>query len=253
MQPDKLPGNCIGKGSLTASSFDGVTRFRKRRHSPPTKQRYAKRRFSPLKLEDIMEVDISQPTHYLRLIFPNYRQWHCRSGHLIDEVQNWLSAFGDVKPVTEYHLTLTLLCCTEQDLHKDLTPLANILHNVKFDVGGFIIMGKTLVLNAKELVDGYGNTMYVNMAVPHIKEWLKVQGFTLYNSRLPLHMSVAKLHNLTDSQRAYIGSTAYIQQCVTRFFLAPIAVELVSLRAANNGHKQIVKSIPIHHDTFSWW
>nr|WDQ26965.1 MAG: nonstructural protein [Merbecovirus sp. PaGB01] len=252
MQLDKLPGNCISRGNLTLSSFSGLNKHRKRCSSPLVCRRYVKQRYSPLKNEDIMEVDI-QPTHYLRLVFPDHTQWHCRSGHTIDEVNHWLSAFGDVQLVKDHHITLALLSCTQEDLNKDLTPLGSILKNVKFDVGSFYILQRTLVLHAKELSGAYGHTMFAGLAVLQIEEWLRSHGFNQHHTELPLHMSVAKLQNLSEIDRAFLSSRPYIQQYTTRFFLAPTELQLVTLRASNNGLKEIVKRIPVHHDDYSWW
>lgn len=248
---DKLPGNCIAKDSLTVSAFDGVSRCRKRPSTPLVSRRYVRRRYSPLKDEDVMQVDL-QPTHYLRLVFPDPRQWHCRSGHTIDELNHWLAALG-VQPVNDYHITLALLSCTREDLTKDLTSLAGIFKNVKFDVGSLYILQRTLVLHARELQGAYGHTMFAGLAVSEIEDWLRVHGFNQHHTQLPLHMSVAKLHNLSECERAFLGSRPYIQQCITRFFLAPTKLQLVTLRASNNGLKEIVQEVQIHHDNFSWW
>nr|USF97411.1 ORF4b [Middle East respiratory syndrome-related coronavirus] len=244
MQHNRLPGNCIATASCQASAFDGVMFNRKRHHPTNTKLRYAKRRFSPLKPEDVMEIDPHPgPTHYLRVVFPPSKDWRVSSGHMLDDVQKWLTPYG-AKPITEYHITLALLCCKPDEQFDDFTPLANMLKDIIFELGDFNILGRTLVLNAHEL-QRYGMTRPVNMAVPHIKEWLKVHGYTIYNSHLPLHLSVSKLHDLDEATRSYIGTRAYFKQYVTRILVAPTALELVTIRGTPSNPKQIVQSLPI--------
>nr|WCZ55715.1 MAG: ORF4b protein [Middle East respiratory syndrome-related coronavirus] len=237
MQQDRLHGNCIAKASCQASAFDGVTINRKRRRHTDTKLRYVKRRFSPIKFEDVMAVGHPAPTHYLRVVFPPSRNWDVRSGHMLDDVQRWLAPYG-AKPVTEYHITIALLICKPDQQFHNFSYLAHMLTDVVFELSDFHILGRTLVLSANEC-------QHPNMTVHHIKEWLRVYGYTIYNSHLPLHLSVSKLHDLDDATRSYIGSTAYIKQYTTRILAKPTALELVTIRGTPNNPKQIVQSIPI--------
>nr|AVV62540.1 ORF4b [Middle East respiratory syndrome-related coronavirus] len=177
------------------------------------------------------------PTHYLRVVFPPSRNWDVRSGHMLDDVQRWLAPYG-AKPVTEYHITIALLICKPDQQFHNFSYLAHMLTDVVFELSDFHILGRTLVLNANEC-------QHPNMTVHHIKEWLRVYGYTIYNSHLPLHLSVSKLHDLDDATRSYIGSTAYIKQYTTRILAKPTALELVTIRGTPNNPKQIVQSIPI--------
>nr|BDD37135.1 ORF4b [Merbecovirus sp.]BDI08840.1 ORF4b [Merbecovirus sp.] len=242
MQQDRLHGNCIAKASCQASAFDGVTINRKRRRPTDTKLRYVKRRFSPLKPEDVMEVEPVCPTHYLRVVFPPSRSWHVSSGHMLEDVQRWLNPYG-AKPVSEYHITLALLCCKPDQPFHDFTPLANSLKNVVFELCDFNILGRTLVLNAHEL--HHHMKVPINMALIHIREWLTVHGYTIHNSGLPLHLSVSKLHDIDENTRSYLGSLAYFTQYTTRMTAKPTALELVTIRGNPDNPKKIVQSIPI--------
>nr|WDE20343.1 orf4b protein [Betacoronavirus sp.] len=250
MQQDRLPGNCIATANCQVAAFDGVIRNRKRRHDPAKKTRYAKRRFSPLVPRDVVMAEL-QPTHYLRVVFDEPRNWHCLSGHMFDELQRWLGAYG-VSTNPDLHITLALLMCDEMEPFDDIEPLTSLLKNVMFDLCGFTVLGRTLVLNAHE-TNRAGDSPPVNMALPHIKEWLRVHAYNIYNSGLPLHMSIAKLHHLDDTMRAYIGSRSYLKQYITRFKLLPRAVEVVTIRNTPNSPKTIVKSLPIVHDFNAWW
>ncbi|ASL68945.1 hypothetical protein [Hypsugo bat coronavirus HKU25] len=246
MQQDKLPGDCTSRANCQASistHSDGVSRKRPASPYSMLNLRYVKRRFSPLKLEDIMEVDPPQPTHYVRLVFDPLTSWQVVRGHSLDVIQQWLTPFG-AKPVSEYHITLALLCCQPTEQFHDLSPLTHLLAGVKFVLSDFNVLGRTLVLNAHELQDG-SNFVPVNMAVSHIKEWLKVHGYIIHNSHLPLHLSVSKLHDLDDNTRSYIDSWPYFTQDNTSIVVTPSALELVTIRGNSNNPKQIVQSLPI--------
>lgn len=242
MQQDKSLGNFTARANCLATPSGGVSTSRKRRHPTDNKLRYAKRRFSPLKPEDLMEVDHSGPTHYLRVIFPPSRNWHVSSGHMLDDVHSWLQPYG-AKPVNEYHVTLALLCCRPDARFHDFTPLANAFRNVVFELCDFNILGRTLVLNAHEL--HHHMRVPINMALTHVREWLTVHGYTIHNSGLPLHLSVSKLHDIDENTRSYLGSSAFLTQYITRMTAKPIALELVTIRGNPNNHKKIVQSIPI--------
>nr|ATQ39396.1 ORF4b protein [Middle East respiratory syndrome-related coronavirus] len=224
-------------------------RVRKRRHSPGKNLRYVKRRFSSLRPEDLSVV--TQPTHYIRVTFSDPNMWYLRSGHHLHSVHNWLKPYGG-QPVSEYHITLALLNLTSEDLARDISPIAVFLRNVRFELHEFALLRKTLVLNASEMycanIHRFKPVYRVNMAVPTIREWLRVQGFSLYNSHLPLHMSISKLHALDDVTRNYIITMPCFRTYPQQMFVTPMAVELVSIRSAAEGTKQIIHSHPILHD-----
>ncbi|ARJ34229.1 ORF4b protein [Bat coronavirus] len=222
--------------------------FRKRRHSPSRNLRYVKRRFSSLRPEDISLV--TEPTHYLRVIFHSPNTWYIRSGHDLDSVHKWLKPYGGI-PVNEYHITLALLSLSEQHLAMDISPIAIFLRNVRFELFDFTLLRKTLALKASEIccdnLHRFQPITRVNMALPLIKEWLRVQGFPIYNSHLPLHMSVSKLHALDDNTCEYVANMSCFKQYPTQMFVRPIAVELVSIRQSSNAPRCIVHSVPILH------
>nr|ASU90464.1 NS4B protein [Middle East respiratory syndrome-related coronavirus] len=225
---------------------------RKRSHSPTKKLRYVKRRFSLLRPEDLSV--IVQPTHYVRVTFSDPNMWYLRSGHHLHSVHNWLKPYGG-QPVSEYHITLALLNLTDEDLARDFSPIALFLRNVRFELHEFALLRKTLVLNASEIycanIHRFKPVYRVNTAIPTIKDWLLVQGFSLYHSGLPLHMSISKLHTLDDVTRNYIITMPCFRTYPQQMFVTPLAVDVVSIRSSNQGNKQIVHSHPIlHHSGF---
>lgn len=208
-------------------------------------RRYTKRRFSPVRAGDLHVV--KQPTHYLRVVFPPTHQWTVRRGLTMEDVEIWLSNYN-VKPVTQYHITLALLVLDKHESIPDITNFANMFRRVRFELKDFNLLGRTLVLNATELVCEnpyqYDLSNLQEKVVPCIKQLLSLQRYKLHDSGLPLHLSVSKLHDLEPEYRSHISNVvSYRPTC---FVAKPTAVELVTTRAFNGDAPKVVMSVPIY-------
>nr|QRN68037.1 orf4b protein [Betacoronavirus Erinaceus] len=208
-------------------------------------RRYVKRPFSPLRSDDSCVV--KQPTHYLRVTFPPTRHWTVRRGLTLEDVGIWLSNY-DTKPVTQYHITLALLVLDKNESIPDITNFANMLRGVSFELRDFNVLGRTLVLNATELVCEnpyqYDLSNLQEKVVPSIKQLLSLQHYKLHDSGLPLHLSVSKLHECEPSIRSHIGNVvSYRPTC---FVAKPSSIELVTTRAFNGDMPKVVMSVPIY-------
>nr|QOQ34384.1 hypothetical protein [Erinaceus amurensis coronavirus] len=208
-------------------------------------RRYGKRRFSPIRVGDLHVV--KQPTHYIRVIFPPPSQWVVRKGLTLEDVEIWLSNY-DAKPVSQYHITLALLCIEDGGNVPDISTFANMLKGVRFQLRDFNLLGRTLVLNATELVCSnpyeYSLSDLQEKVVPSIKQLLSLQRFSVHHSGLPLHLSVSKLHDCEPHIRAHISNVvAYRPTC---FVAKPSRIEVVTTRAFNGDNPKVVMSVPIY-------
>ncbi|AGX27814.1 orf4b [Betacoronavirus Erinaceus/VMC/DEU/2012] len=208
-------------------------------------RRYHKRRFSPVRASDLQVA--KQPTHYLRITFPPTRQWTVRRGLTMEDVETWLYNY-DAKPVTQYHITLALLVLDKDESIPDITNFANMFRRVRFELKDFNVLGRTLVLNATELVCEnpyqYDLSNLQEKVVPCIKQLLSLQRYKLHDSGLPLHLSVSKLHDLEPEYRSHISNVvSYRPTC---FVAKPTSVELVTTRAFNGDTPKVVMSVPIY-------
>nr|QRN68071.1 orf4b protein [Betacoronavirus Erinaceus] len=208
-------------------------------------RRYGKRRFSPVRAGALQVV--KQPTHYLRVTFPHTRQWTVRRGLTMEDVETWLSNY-DAKPVTQYHITLALFVLDKDESIPDITNFANMFRRVRFELKDFNVLGRTLVLNATELVCEnpyqYDLSNLQEEVVPCIKQLLSLQRYKLHDSGLPLHLSVSKLHDLEPEFRSHISNVvSYRPTC---FVAKPTSIELVTTRAFNGDAPKVVMSVPIY-------
>lgn len=188
-----------------------------------------------------------QPTHYLRIVFPPTQNWTVRRGLTMEDVEIWLSNY-DTKPVTQYHITVALLVLDKNESIPDITNYANMLKGVSFELKDFNVLGRTLVLNATELVCEnpyqYDLSNLQEKVVPSIKQLLSLQHYSVHDSGLPLHLSVSKLHDLESHIRDHIGNVvSYRPTC---FVTRPTAIELVTTRAFNGDKPKVVMSVPIY-------
>lgn len=252
MQQDLFVSSCNPQDSLMEWSSDFIveassqqtammqvetisTRIRSQKRQRKPKLRYSKRRFSPVKLNDLMPV-VVKPTHCVRLVFPDSKRWIHFEG-----LANRLSDIN-VPMTTDYHVTIALIHADAGECFGNLLHLTPLLKDALLEFTKLCILGKTLAILASEdpWFTGIKKTKD-DLTIPKAVEWLKEHGYEIYNSQLPLHMSLAKLHDLQHAE--YAQAVVYCQQFNPQEFALPSALQVVKI----DGGKVNGKSIPLVH------
>nr|ANA96042.1 3c protein [Bat coronavirus] len=206
-----------------------------KRHRKP-KLQYAKRRFSPVNPNDLVFVR-QEPTHCVRLVFPLTKRWIHFDGLV------YSLARLNVSMTTDYHVTLALIHAPDAgECFGNLLHLTPLLKDCLFEFKKLCILGKTLTILTSEwpfFTDVKKNKD--NLTIPKAVEWLKEHGYEIYDSHLPLHMSLAKLHDLPQAQFAEAAGLCHYFD--PREFALPSALELVKI----GGGKVNGRSIPLVH------
>nr|WCC63568.1 ORF4b protein [Bat Coronavirus TpGD17] len=197
------------------------------------KLQYAKRRFSPVNPNDL--VLIQQPTHCVRLVFPLSKRWIHFDGLV------YSLARLNVSMTVDYHVTLALIHAPEAgECFGNLLHLTPLLKDCLLEFKKLCILGKTLTILASEwpfFTDVKKNKD--NLTVPKAVEWLKEHDYEIYNSQLPLHMSLAKLLDLPQAQ--FTEAAGLCHYFDPREFALPCALEVVKI----GGGKVNGRSIPL--------
>nr|AWH65880.1 ORF4b [Tylonycteris bat coronavirus HKU4]AWH65891.1 ORF4b [Tylonycteris bat coronavirus HKU4] len=209
-----------------------ATSSRKRHRKP--KLQYAKRRFSPVNPNDLVLVR-QEPTHCVRLVFPLSKRWIHFDGLV------YSLARLNVSMTVDYHVTLALIHAPEAgECFGNLLHLTPLLKDCLLEFKKLCILGKTLTILASEwpfFTDVKKNKD--NLTVPKAVEWLKEHGYEIYSSQLPLHMSLAKLHDLPQAQ--FTEAAGLCHYFDPREFALPSALEVVKI----GGGKVNGRSIPL--------
>lgn len=207
--------------------------FSRKRHRKP-KFQYAKRRFSPVNPTDLVLVQ-QEPTHCVRLVFPLTKRWIHFDGLV------YSLARLNVSMTVDYHVTLALIHAPDAgECFGNLLHITPLLKDCLLEFKKLCILGKTLTILASEwpfFTDVKKNKD--NLTVPKAVEWLKEHGYEIYNSQLPLHMSLAKLHDLPQAQFAEAAGLCHYFD--PREFALPCALEVVKI----GGGKVNGRSIPL--------
>nr|UEP64347.1 ORF3c protein [synthetic construct] len=209
-----------------------ATSSRKRHRKP--KLQYAKRRFSPVNPNDLVLVR-QEPTHCVRLVFPLSKRWIHFDGLV------YSLARLNVSMTVDYHVTLALIHAPEAgECFGNLLHLTPLLKDCLLEFKKLCILGKTLTILASEwpfFTDVKKNKD--NLTVPKAVEWLKEHDYEIYSSQLPLHMSLAKLHDLPQAQ--FTEAAGLCHYFDPREFALPSALEVVKI----GGGKVNGRSIPL--------